>query len=163
MMKRAGLLMTLLACATDIKTTEPRDPREQPMQPITLTAGAPQHELAISAFSGSSPATLMVTIAAIDNPTSQAFSVGAGVTWGGVDARPDARPDTRSLDREIGSITPFPASQPGRFVLSVPEASRELIGRSEGRLILRLSLQPLAPDRPLAEPLKVTIGDLVWR
>lgn len=155
MMKRAGLLIFMLACATDVKTTEPRDHRDQTMQTVTLTASAPRQELALPAFSGANPATLTITVAAIDNPTSQGFSVGAGVTWTGA--------DVRSIDGEIGSITPFPATQPGRFVLALPEASRELVGRSEGRLSLRLALQPIAPDRPLTEPLKVTVGDPVWR
>lgn len=125
------------------------------MQTVTLTASAPRQELAISAPTPTSPTTLMITVAVIDNPASQAFSVSAGVTCSGADAR--------STEGEIGSITPFPVSQPGRFVLSVPEASREVLGQSERRLSLRLSLQPIAPDRPLVEPLKVTVGDPVWR
>lgn len=159
-MKRAGLLILLTACATDVKAPDLRDPRgprgasDPKMHAIILTASAPRQEVAISPFAAA-PTMLTIVIATIDNPSSQAFSVGAGVTWNTADAH--------STDQDIGSITPFPASEPGSFLLSVPAATRELLSRNEGRSSLRLSLQPIAADRPLAEPLRVTIGDLVWR
>jgi hypothetical protein len=40
--------------------------------------------------------------------------------------------------------------------------ARLRLARKDGRLSLRLSLLPIAADRPLAEPLKVTFGDPKW-
>lgn len=152
MMKSASLLAFMLACASDVKALESQD-RQDPQLHATLTASTPRQELPISAFAA--PASLTLSLTAIDNPSSQAFSVGVGVTWRSADGS--------SVNEDIGNITPYPASAPGSFLLSVPQAARELLARRQGRLSLRLSLLPIAADRPLVEPLKVTVGDLTWR
>jgi hypothetical protein len=166
---------------------DPRDPRDSSVQPIVLTATAPRHDVAIPGLSGTSapsapsgapptagapppagapPTTLTITVAAIDNPSSQAFSISAGLlasTAGtaGTAGTADARAGTAGTI-EIGSITPYPADLPGQFVLALPEPTRELLSR-DTRASLRLTLQPISADRPLAEPLRVTIGELTWR
>ena len=165
MTKPAGLLLVLLAsasasacaCAADTRSPDPRDPGDPPSQKmhgIILTASTPQQDLAILALPAA-PGTLTLTIATIDNPSSQAFSVGASVSW--------SNAGTGAIEETIGSVTPFPATQPGSFALGVSEAARRLLSRSNGQLSLRLSLQPIASDRPLAEPLRVILDDPAWR
>jgi hypothetical protein len=155
-MKRTGLLTFLVAaaCAAEPRATDPKDPGDPASPPnqmhgITLTAAAPRQDLEVAP-----PATAMsltLTIAMIENPASQAFSLAASIAGAG------------QVEAAIGSVTPFPATQPGSFVLGLPEAVRARLARATGPQTLRLSLQPIAADRPLAEPLRVTVGDPVWR
>jgi len=154
-MKLAGFLLVVLACAADTRSPDPRDPGDPTQKThVILTAGAPRQDLALSALA-TPPATLTLTIAAIDNPSSQAFSLGASVMWSATGAG--------AIEETIGSIAPYPATEPGSFALGVPEAARRTLARSDGQLSLRLSLQPIAADRPLADPLRVTLGDPAWR
>lgn len=127
------------------------------MHGVTLTAGAPRQELAIAA-PGAAPGTLALTIAAIDNPSSQAFSLSADVTWSKAGGAAAA-----AVEEPVGRVTPFPANRPGSFLLAVPDAARKLLSRCGGQLSLRLALQPIAADRALAEPLRVTIAEPAWR
>jgi hypothetical protein len=120
-----------------------------------LTAGAPRQDVALSPLPAG-PATLTLTIAGISNPSSQAFSVRASVVWSGAGG-------TGAIEQTIGSVTPYPPTRPGSFALGVPEAARRTLARSDGQLSLRLALQPIAADRPLADPLRVTLGDPAWR
>jgi hypothetical protein len=174
----AGLAILLMACAGDAKTeprgpAEPADPgdlRAPSPQPIVLTATTPRHDVALAASLApatpaappAAPTTLTITIAAIDNPSSQPFSLGASVLAGTADPRAGAGDSRTAGAVEIGSITPYPADLPGQFVLALPEPTRELVAR-DPRASLRLTLQPISADRPLAEPLRVTIGALTWR
>jgi hypothetical protein len=163
-MKRTGplavfstFLVGLAACATEPRSTdakEPGDPASQPnqMHGITLTAAVPRQELAVSPPIGAT--TLDLTIAAIENPSSQAFSVAASLVWSSAAGAP--------TEVSIGSVTPFPATQPGSFVLTLPEAGRKQLAGGNSQLTLRLSLEPIAADRSLAEPLRVTVGDPAW-
>ena len=161
-MKYSSLLFILLACAADARSPDPRDPAAPPSQPgqpgqmhgVTLTAGAPRQDLAITA-PGTAPSALTLTIATIENPSSQAFSLSASVMWSNAGAA--------AIEETIGRATPYPATQPGSFMLAVPEAVRRTLSRSYGQLVLRLSLQPIAADRPLSDPLRVTLGDPAWR
>jgi hypothetical protein len=162
MTKRTAILLALTACAADARSPDPRDPGDPgpPSQPgqkmhiLTLTATAPRQDLAISPLPAE-PATLTLTIAGIADPSAQAFSVGASVVW--------SAPGAGAIEETIGSITPYPPTRPGRFALGVPEAARRTLARGDGQLSLRLTLQPISADRPLAEPLRVTLADPAWR
>ncbi len=125
------------------------------MHAVTLTATAPRQDLTLSP-TPATPTTLTLTIAGIEDPSSQAFSVSASVVW-------NATSGGAPIEQILGSITPYPATQPGSFVLDVPDAARRMLARSDGRLSLRLALQPVAADRRLAEPLRVTLADPAWR
>lgn len=164
MTKRTAILLALAACAADARSPDPRDPGDpgpssqpghQPGQKMhTLTATAPRQDLAISP-PPAEPATLTLTITGIDDPSAQAFSVGASVVW--------SAPGAGAIEQTIGSITPYPPTRPGSFALGVPEAARRTLARGDGQLSLRLTLQPISADRPLAEPLRVTLADPAWR
>jgi hypothetical protein len=159
-MKRTGLLMFfvgLTACAAEPRSTDPKDPGDPASQPssmhgVTLTAAAPRQELRVAPPSATT--TLALTIATIDNPSSQAFSLAASMVWSSATDGP--------VEVSIGSVTPFPATQPGSFVLALSEAARDQLTRHGNASSLRLSLQPIAADRPLVEPLRVTVGDPAW-
>jgi hypothetical protein len=144
----AVAVLAAVACSSDVKAVGQPDSAPRA---VVLTAAAPRQDVPVSAFAVA-PAMLTLVILAIDNPSSQGFSVAAAVTWRGTDER----------TVELGVVTPFPATQPGRFVLSIPEAARMLLMRRDGRLSLRLSVLPIAADRPLADPLQVTISDPAW-
>lgn len=163
-MKRNGLLIVLVgiatvglgACAAEPRSADPRDPGDPPSQPnqmhgVTLTPTAPRQDVTIAPAAGAT--TLSLTMATIDNPASQAFSLTATLTWSG---------GGNTVEETIGTVSPYPATQPGSFVLTVPEAARKWLARSDGQLALRLALQPIAADRPLADPLRVTIGEPAW-
>ena len=164
-MKRNGLLVVVtvglaagaLACAAEPRSTDPKDPGDPTSQPnqmhgVTLTPTAPRQDVTIAPPAGAT--TLSLTMATIDNPASQAFSLTATLAWSGGGS---------TVEETIGTVSPYPATQPGSFVLTVPEAARKWLGRTDGQLALRLALQPVAADRPLADPLRVTIGDPAWR
>lgn len=147
------LLVASLACAAEPRPADPKDPGDPPNQPsqmhgITLTASAPRQDIAISPPPGAT--TLSLTMMAIDNPSSQAFSLAASLTVSGAAA-----------EESIGVVTPFPATQPGSFVLTLSDAARRWLAR-DGQLTLRLTLQPIASDRALPDALRVTVGDPAW-
>jgi hypothetical protein len=146
----AGLIGAALACAAEPRAIDQPDPA---VHTTLLTASAPRVDLAITAFA-SPPDNLALTIAAIDNPSAIAFSVAVRVAWRG---------DGAPIDAALGSVTPFPATRPGTFLISIGEPARTLLVRKDGRLTARVELQPVAADRPLAEPLRVSLGELRWR
>ena len=161
-MKRNGLPVFFLciagiaACAGETRPTDPKDPGDPPSQPnqmhgVTLTAAAPRQDVTIAPPAGAT--TLSLTMATIDNPSSQAFSLAATLVWTSAG---------NAAEETIGTVSPYPATQPGSFVLTIPEAARKFLSRTDGQLSLRLTLQPIAADRPLADPLRVTIGDPAW-
>jgi hypothetical protein len=166
-MKRNGLLIVLVgipaavavalgACAAEPRSTDPKDPGDPASQPnqmhgVTLTPTAPRQDVTIAPAAGAT--TLSLTMATIDNPSSQAFSLTATLIWSGAG---------NTVEETIGTVSPYPATQPGSFVLTVPEAARKWLARSDGQLALRLALQAVAADRPLADPLRVTIGEPAW-
>jgi hypothetical protein len=122
---------------------------------VTLTASAPRQDVALSPLPARR-STLTLAITGIEDPASQAFSVSASVVW-------KAAAGDGPIAQPLGSVTPYPATQPGRFVLGVPGAVRQMLARRDGPPSLRLVLQPVAADRPLAEPLRVTLADFAWR
>jgi hypothetical protein len=160
-MKRNGLLVVLigiagLTCAAEPRSADPKDPGDPTSQPnqmhgVTLTPAAPRQDVTVTPPAGAT--VLSLTMATIDNPASQAFSLTATLTWSGGGS---------TTEETIGTVSPYPATQPGSFVLTVPEAARRWLARSDGQLALRLALQPVAADRPLADPLRVTIGEPAW-
>ena len=162
-MKRNGLLVVVAvavsvgACAAEPRSTDPKDPGDPASQPnqmhgVTLTPTTPRQDVTIAPAAGAT--TIVLTMATIDNPSSQAFSLTATLTWSGG--------SSGAIEEAIGTVSPYPATQPGSFVLTVPEAARKWLSRTDGQLALRLVLQPVAADRPLADPLRVTIGEPAW-
>jgi hypothetical protein len=121
------------------------------MRGTTLTTAAPRQDVTVAPPSGST--TLSLTMVTIDNPSSQAFSLAASLAFASAG---------HAVEESIGTVSPYPATQPGSFVLTIPEAARKWLSRTDGQLSLRLSLQPIASDRPLPDPLRVTIGDPAW-
>jgi hypothetical protein len=132
-------------CSSDVKAAGPTQ------RSVVLAAAAPRQAAEISAFAVA-PAMLTLVIDAIDNPSAQGFSIATAVTWSGTDASAV----------ELGVVTPVPDAPSGSFVLSIPEAARMLLMRRDGRLSLRLSLLPIAADRPLTAPFQVTIREPKW-
>ena len=136
----------------------PADPPGQASQnrhAVTLTASAPRQDVALSPLPAGLSA-LTLTITGIEDPFAQAFSVSASVVW-------QAASGDAPTVQPLGSVTPYPAAQPGRFVLAVPDAGRQMLARRDGQMSLRLVLQPIAADRPLVEPLRVTLANPAWR
>lgn len=125
------------------------------MHAITLTASAPRQDVALSPLPAGL-STLILTITGIEDPSAQAFSIRASVVW-------QAASGGEPIVQLLGSVTPYPAARPGRFVLGVPDAVRQLLARHDGSLSLRLVLQSIAADRPLAGSLRVTLTDPAWR
>lgn len=160
-MQRACLSILWFACAADAPQHDPRasgdppGPASQNMQTVTLTASSPRQEVALSPLP-TGPTTLTLTVTGVEDPSGQAFSIGASVVWS---AAAGGAPSVQPL----GSVTPYPPTRPGRFVLAVPDAARPLLARPGGALSVRLALQPVAADRPLVEPLRVTLAGPTWR
>jgi len=149
-----SLLASPLACAAEPGAADPKDPGDpsghaNQMHGVTLTSAASRQDVPVSPPAGTT--TLVLTLATIHNPSSQAFSLAASLAITG-----------GASEEAIGSITPFPATQPGSFVLTLPEPARKALARG-GQLLLRLTLQPIAADRPLTEPLRVTVAAPAWR
>jgi hypothetical protein len=132
--------------------------------PSFVTIAAPARDLPLPAFP-SVPSVLTLPVAAIDNPTEQAFSLRVSLqAWSA--ASGDRLTPTGSdppASVELGSVTPYPASNPGTFVFRLPETARALITRVQGRASLTVALEPIDAARPLREPLRVTLGALAWQ
>lgn len=160
-MQRACLPILLFACVADAGAHGPRASGEPPvetrqnMHTVTLTASSPRQDVALSPLPAG-PTTLTLTITGVEDPSSQGFSISASVVG-------SAASGGGPIVQPVGNVAPYPATQPGRFVLGVPDAARQLLARRDGPLRLRLALQPIAADRPLAEPLRVTLADPAWR
>jgi hypothetical protein len=159
-MQRACLPILLFACVADARSPDPHAsgdppaPASQNMHTVTLTASSPGQDVALSP-QPAAPSTLVLTITGVEDPSSQAYVIGASVVW-------NAASGGGPIVQPLGNVTPYPPSRPGRFVIGVPEAARQLLARRGGALSLRLALQPVAADRPLAEPLRVTLADPAW-
>jgi hypothetical protein len=157
-------MLTLLACAGEARPPDLREPADHAGQPpsspgprphaAVLTASAPRQDVAIAGFAAA-PTTLTLPITAIDNPLAQSFSLAATVVWAGAGGAP--------IEEVLGTVTPYPASQPGSFALGVPEPARTWLARTDGQLALRLALVPVTADQTLSAPLRVAIGDPTWR
>jgi hypothetical protein len=160
-MQRACLPIVFLACVADAPPHDPRTsgdppgPASQNMHTVTLTASSPRQDVVLLPLPAG-PTTLTLHITGVDDPSAQAYSIGASVVW---NAAAGGAPSVQLL----GSVTPYPPTRPGRFVLGVPDAARQLLARPGGALRLRLALQPVAADRPLVGPLRVTLADPTWR
>lgn len=159
-MQRACLSILLLACVADARPSSPASgappgPASQTMHTVTLTARSPGHDVALSP-PPAAPSTLSLTITGVEDPSSQAYAIHASVVWSaGSGGGPIVQP--------LGNVSPYPPTRPGRFVLGVSEAARQLLARRDGALSVRLALQPVAADRPLVEPLRVTLAAPAWQ
>src|SRR5262249_45358564 len=132
-MKRNGPLVffvaCLAACAAEPRPTDPKDPGDPASQPnqmhgVMLTAAAPRQDVTIAPPAGAT--TLPLTMVTIDNPSSQAFSLAATLAWSSAG---------NAAQETIGTVSPYPATQPGSFVLTIPEAARKLLSRTDGQLV----------------------------
>lgn len=150
---RAGFAALALACAAEASVSVRAQPAKA-MHNTSLTVGAPPRDVAVAAQSVA-PTQVAIAITAIDNPSAQAFSVAAALSW--VGARASEGPIA------LGIVTPYPANRAGTFQLAVPKPAGALLLHKDGKLSVRLTLQPIAADRPLVAPLTVTIGDLTWQ
>jgi hypothetical protein len=113
-----------------------------------LTASAPEREFDVPRLAAP-PRVLSLTVAKIRNAPGQAFSLACTAA-----GPPDAA---------IGTVTPYPPERGGTFTLSVPPAAARLLSPEAGRGKVRLTLTPIAADRPLAPSLEVTVSELAWR
>jgi hypothetical protein len=144
-----------LACSADTKTAELP---EVAGAALLLTATEPTQRTALRR-GARVPALLELTLAAVDNPSQQAFSIAAELVWSpAVDAVHEVE-----LVEALGQVTPFPATVAQRLLLDVPAAASEFFRRSSGELALDLRLVPIEASRPLLEPLRVQLNALRWQ
>ena len=116
----------------------------------TLTAATPAQEFEVPRLP-SPPRVLTLTISRIQNPLGQGFSLAC-----------TAKGSEGALIA-LGTVTPYPPEQGGTFTLSVPPPAAQTLASKTGQVKVRLALAPVAPDRPLAAPLEVTVSELTWR
>jgi hypothetical protein len=133
----------VLACSAGprAKVDEPMDVAADP--PLVLSAQTPSGEAIPTAASGA-PQTLQVQVSQIDNPSGQAFAIAVSL----------AGPSPLA----VGSVAPFPSNQPSRLTLLVPPAVQSAIAAGPAPPRFRLSLQPVASDRPLVAPLQMIVS-----
>jgi hypothetical protein len=86
---------------------------------------------------------LQVQVTQIDNPSRQAFTIVVSLV-----VPPLA----------VGAIAPYPPDQPSRLTLLLPPAVQAAIVAGQTPPRFRLSLQPVATDRPLVAPLQVAVA-----
>lgn len=119
---------------------------------FVLTATLPERVVPVGPLA-TAPSLLRLTLSRIDNPAQQGLALSAMLTS-------NAGPDGGEVFA-LGMIAPFPADQPGSFVLPVSEAARGLLLRREGAQ-LRMTLLPVVAGRPLRDPLQVTVLEPTW-
>lgn len=115
-------------------------------------ARAAAYELEIPPFACAAT-TLAVTVTGVENPAAQPFTVRAvlGVTYA-----------PELIVAAIGSVTPRVAAAAGTFLLPLPPSVRELLAQRDGRLRLRIRLQPAEGSGPFQPGFKVRIAAPRW-
>lgn len=110
---------------------------------MQLSLDQPSRDLAVPAeVAADPPRAVVIAVTRNDNPAGRAFLIVAELL-------PPGRPPVR-----VGTISPHPADQPGRYVLSWKRAAARV--GPDARL--RLSLRPLRPTETgtIAADLTVT-------
>jgi len=138
-----GLLAVLgLACSAGPKMRPSEATDVANTQPVLLSLGAPTAETVPASVSGT-PQTLQLEVSRIDNPTRQAFSIAVSFM--------------AAAPIMIGSVALYPPDQPARLTLLVPPAAQAAIAATQPPRF-RVSLQPVANDRPLVAPLQISVS-----
>jgi hypothetical protein len=165
----AAAIATMIAmgCASDGRSPDPATPPTPPTPPTmpptkppddalaVLTLAVPAQELQLPAPQ-LPPMALRLDVTAIHNPAAQGFTLRATLIVGSTTGSEPA------VSFELGSVAPYPAERPGRFSLPISEAIRLLLEGPARRAVLRVQLEPIASERPLVEPLRVTLGAPGW-
>lgn len=104
--------------------------------PAAAPPPSPPFAVAVPPFA-SSATTLAISLAVVENPALEAFSVRASLHWSGQGGAQRAV--------EIGRIVPpraqEPASAVGTFLLPLSEAARELLRQRDGKTRLHLTVR----------------------
>jgi hypothetical protein len=140
------------ACTSSSRPVEMPD--ASPRGEVLLTAEVFSKELPLGAVP-EAPSALEVALLRITNPSGEAFSVRLSLSV------PGPQGDTRAVD--VGSFTPYPADQAGSYLVTISEPAGELLKSATPDTRLRVTLEPVAPDRSLPRPLEVVVSQPVWR
>jgi hypothetical protein len=159
------LLMFCEGCANtlpanDLTATAAATANAAPTR-FVLTNEQPLMTLPLNVETFDNPAAILeITIGDIENPAAVSFSILAYF-----EVKPSAGSSQLTKRLSIGSISTYPANQPGKFVMSAGEAFGNLkstLQGSEGNTVsLLLELQPISDIEPLP-PVKVSIASVEW-
>jgi hypothetical protein len=155
-MRRAPLctLFLWLAAACTSSSRPVEMPDASPRGEVLLTAEVFSKEFPLGAVP-EAPSALEVVLLRITNPSGEAFSVRLSLISPGPEGA------TRAVD--LGGFTPYPSGQTGSYLVTISEPAREILKSATSDTRLRVSLEPVAPERPLPRPLEVAVSQPVWR
>jgi hypothetical protein len=121
---------------------------------VLLTSEALSREFPLGAVP-EAPAAAEVALLRITNPSGEAFAIQVSLVPA------DGEGTGRIV--ELGSFTPYPADRTGSYLVTVPNPAKEVLKSGDPGTRVRVSLEPVAPDRPLPTPLEVVLTEPVWR
>lgn len=143
-------LFTVLACTANGQT--PGSPSVA-VATATLTARAPTTAFALPA-GREIGSVLVLSILRIENPERQPFSVHAVARW---------HEAGHATERILGNVTPYPADNPGTFLLRVDSEVTTRLAEAIPSAVVEISIQPIASGRELRGPLTVVVATPAWR
>lgn len=155
------ILMAAMLCSSPTPPCQLEKPVEATTD-LTLTDAQPLGRIQIPSSVRASPAPFLeIPISRIANPQEMGFSVFVYLEW----TRPNSgrNPAEKVL---LGNFAPYPADQPGMFMLRVSKGFEKLkemgADLSRDQVVLLLELKRLHPDKPWA-PVQITVASPRWR
>jgi hypothetical protein len=148
-----------LFCIPAVPTCQPEKPVDA-SSPLTLTDKQPLGRIQIPPSVRAAPQPyLEVPVSRISNPQEAGISIYVYLEW--------TRAGSSASEKiPLGNFAPFPANQPGVFMLSTSPAFEKLkqMGASleQDRLVLLLELKRLNTNQPWA-PLQITVAPVRWQ
>ena len=155
------LLVICVDCANSPATQSSVETPNKGQTRLILTSEAPSLSLPLDVKTfANSGAILQISIADIENPSLTPFSIVAYFEL--KSATESGQPNSRIA---IGSISPYPANMPGKFVVSAGDAVEKLSAvvqeQDSSTVMLILELQPISETKPLPA-ITVNLAPIEW-
>jgi hypothetical protein len=138
----AGVLLALVGCRGPLGLGSPTATATTSLLVVTLTASQPTGRIALQRAPDAT--VVRLDVQAITNPDGQGLALAAAV---------EATSPARHAD--IGSISPYPSSQPGTFTLALPGPAADLV--HQGSTVLIVTVSPVLSGTTLQPDVQVRL------
>jgi hypothetical protein len=163
MMRPAPASIVVVLAMSGVAWVAPPQSRSEDLPGrLQLTDQAPRASASVPlAIVRASPPLVTITVEKIDNPSKVQVAILVSLRWAPVDEA------SRGAGRtDIGTLSLFPADQPGTFTLRTSDAFTQLretgVALEALRVFLDIELLAADPRRRAPGPLAVVIAEPAW-